>query len=88
MRRGKNMAKKSSNIQKLAQDFIAELNAPMGRYIPSWIAPHPDNYKEGKDAIRKRNIRVDKRETAKEEKAANVSKGQAKSKTKKTNEKG
>tara|TARA_R100001163_G_scaffold63809_2_gene56554 strand:- start:668 stop:916 length:249 start_codon:yes stop_codon:yes gene_type:complete len=82
------MAKKSSNIQKLAQDFIAELNAPMGRYIPSWIAPHPDNLGGTKHAVRKRNIRVNERKTPKEEKAANVSKGQAKSKTKKTNEKG
>lgn len=80
------MAKKSSNIQKLAQDFISELNSPMGRYIPSWIAPHPDNYKEDKHAIRKRNIRVDQGKTTQEEKATDVSKGQAKNKTKKTNE--
>lgn len=82
------MAKKSSNIQKLAQDFISELNSPMGRYIPSWILPHPDNYKEDSHAIRKRNIRVKDGETPDKEKTTHVSKGQAKSKTKKTKEEG
>ena len=70
-------------------DMLKELNNTQGRYVPVWMQ-NPENKKtktkEDKHAIRKRDIRVDQGKTTQEEKTTDVSKGQAKNKTKKTNE--
>ena len=62
---------KYSESLKGTKDMMKELNKDGGRYLPVWMKPDTpikSKTKEGTDARRTRNIRVNERKTPKKKK--------------------